>query len=1370
MSYEGRPPKRRKSAAQLFLGMIGLGREKEEEPVDAAAHDADYAAQPRKATTGPRTTRAARSRGEAAGDDAGAGGAASVAFRPPSQPRGSVQTLQEAARSALRALGEAGPDSGVSKGVENKKAKGKGKGRGRFKEGEAGEEDEEDEEEDKIAGVTDESEDSGRRNGRAAVKTEGAGGMAVSDDLDEWTELEALGSLSYNGKPLMTMLVAELRDTLTELGLSHAGRQPDLRVRLARRLCSDLAVGTPGAATMAGFGLLGLPRANVETSEAPSARDARHQRRRASLALKPLRKGPETKDSPIVISSSDDEEDTSAIAETTATAASSVSGMVGSSTVAASAENPSSDGAHGRRGKRTRAMRDATEPADKHKSAEDAKVDSPDAGPKPGMTMAELWNGVKALGLKPKGRRKADLEACWRDAVSGATKDQERGKEGDGAERAEGAKARSQEAVAETPEASVGGVRVVDMKVWMLKEHVEAMGLKPAGHLKADLQHCLCEALRGGHTGKGEHTSNRVGGIAASKKKSGSNVGDGGPAEPGRGSRRGGETPGAPRGRQPSMPSVSSVGRGRRARSERADTFADDELSPDRVWFHGKPVSKMTPEDRRKFLHDLDMASLRKDDDEVTHDLVDALVQRKAEAAEMNPRKQAWCGRPVYMMRKAELGDMLRDFNADDSGKVEEMRARFREELRKWAASEVDIPISGARGGGGASATAGDARLDMDEDAANTDETSATESTTVKGRTRTTRLNRAKGTVVPTPPRGRRAARTRVARRTPMMEEESAASTSTRGRGGSSHRGGGGEESTDARSTSSRRRRPAGRDEEVAVFPKREAAPKVTAIYKGNATKAGSTRSGRTRTPAGKATSARSSSHTKPRAAGDGGDGRGDSSSRGAGRARLGRPPRADKKAATAPVARGRGRGKANATTKKVTTRASSPPSHTSRLRVGTRRTAVASSLGDGEVERYSEGESPTPSGKVAAAAPTRRGHQRSDPLPSEVKQDTEESESGEGERPRRSANRPQAGVPPARDTLQEAQLGKGEAPPGSPGTTGNNGQSGTPNKEPSEDGAQGQGSGGDGDAGRGGDDDDAGNRGDEWRGAPRSGAGGDGSGGGGDDGSDSNSDTDDGDGDGRDGEPEERDDDEDVDTDAERAEETGMGEGDVVRPPASGVDAPMDNSLAMVSEKATEPLAADDSDQRGGNETLQAMQPEIDEGRQATGQAEIGPEAMEVDDGVPEPVLALRDAPDAADGGEDVMQFVNQDALAQDVVGEDGPEQILGKQNAIAGGTAGNIAHDVEDGDTVEEGDTEGDAGEGQEVALAGPASSEETDSLVSGGEGAGDDGMQEFTGERDGDGEEETVVEEREDGGDAMEACADHVRALFVWCGMVW
>ncbi len=240
------------------------------------------------------------------------------------------------------------------------------------------------------------------------------------------------------------------------------------------------------------------------------------------------------------------------------------------------------------------------------------------------------------------------------------------------------------------------------LQVAMLRSHIDRMGLEASGRLKSDLQQCLCDALRDDHSGKGGHASRRTAGkaraavTAPNKKTSG-----------GRGAAADAD------GDADEEDEEDEEDEGKGRKTEEGADQADKShplpipapvLPPSKVLFHNKAVSTMTQEERREALQELDVASLRKDDQEVTHDLVDALVLRKAEAADMNPRKQAWRGRHVYMMRKAELADMLGDFELDDTGKVEEMRTRFRKALRNWAAEEIKLPAAGA----GASASVSD--------------------------------------------------------------------------------------------------------------------------------------------------------------------------------------------------------------------------------------------------------------------------------------------------------------------------------------------------------------------------------------------------------------------------------------------------------------------------------------------------------------------------------------------------------------------------------------------------------------------------------------------------------------------------------------
>lgn len=356
-----------------------------------------------------------------------------------------------------------------------------------------------------------------------------------------------------------------------------------------------------------------------------------------------------------------------------------------------------------------------------------------------------------------------------------------------------------------------------------LRYHIDRMGLEASGHLKGDLQQCLCEAVRGGHSGTGGHAPKRT--VAVKKKGSGSGGdGDGDDDEPDEESGRG-------RGRRASQ--GDSRGRRKRADQKEVDKSPVPVLPPDRVRFHNIAVSTMSPEERREALQELDMASLRKDDDEIIHDLIDALVLRKAEAADMQSRKQAWRGRSVYMMRKAELADMLRDFELDDTGKVEEMRTRFRKALRKWAAEEIKLPTSGAGGSGGASAGAGAGASDSEEEQDKTEAGSDAGDSSTDGaasgrrRGRSTRHTRSKddaaGASQPKP-RPSRASRKSPSKK--VVEEARSASASRRGRRRSSISTtvGSGEGSTNTRNTRSRRR-PG--DEQVVLSPKRAASPKT---------------------------------------------------------------------------------------------------------------------------------------------------------------------------------------------------------------------------------------------------------------------------------------------------------------------------------------------------------------------------------------------------------------------------------------------------------------------------------------------------------------------------------------------------------------
>ena len=72
----------------------------------------------------------------------------------------------------------------------------------------------------------------------------------------------------------------------------------------------------------------------------------------------------------------------------------------------------------------------------------------------------------------------------------------------------------------------------------------------------------------------------------------------------------------------------------------------------------------------------LDVSPARRDGNDMAHDLVKALLMRRAEATMIN-RKQRWRGGLVRKMNKTDLTSALRSFGADDSGKVVVLRARF---------------------------------------------------------------------------------------------------------------------------------------------------------------------------------------------------------------------------------------------------------------------------------------------------------------------------------------------------------------------------------------------------------------------------------------------------------------------------------------------------------------------------------------------------------------------------------------------------------------------------------------------------------------------------------------------------------------------
>lgn len=509
--------KRRQSflgaAVGAVMGLAGLGggQQQQSEDEELGPPAKETASSPsHKPAHKPRAARSSNRDREASG-----GGSAAAAAPPPSSSssrsplagkslsRSSRQTLQEAAGSALRALGGSPP--GVSEGTPpvvavavaaeaNAGSKGKGKGKVKSEDNDGEDQNEEDQ------GVSRNIKGKGKGKGKgkvgrgdgAVVKTEvgGSAGMSAKADLEPWTEREALERLRYEGQPLMSMRVAELKDALSKAGLSCAGNQPELRIRLGQRLCSDLAAGTPGLASMVGFEVVGV--GSTVSRGRVSARDARRQKRRTSTMLK---KGPDTKGEPIVISGSDEESESESESENDAStdaaqapapaaaaaaAAPTVSQTAAAvdydaSVTAASAEKVS-ESTTGRRGKRTRAARDAADTTGaaaetETKTAATAVHESNAAlakelanGPTPGMAFGELQKRVKALGLKPKGRKRSDLEDCWREAAKrtrkGAVKKEEGGgKGGSAADEAENGDGDGGGGP------SLGGVAVKDMKV-----------------------------------------------------------------------------------------------------------------------------------------------------------------------------------------------------------------------------------------------------------------------------------------------------------------------------------------------------------------------------------------------------------------------------------------------------------------------------------------------------------------------------------------------------------------------------------------------------------------------------------------------------------------------------------------------------------------------------------------------------------------------------------------------------------------------------------------------------------------------------------------------------------------------------------------
>ncbi|CAN0426053.1 unnamed protein product [Ascophyllum nodosum] len=77
-------------------------------------------------------------------------------------------------------------------------------------------------------------------------------------------------------------------------------------------------------------------------------------------------------------------------------------------------------------------------------------------------------------------------------------------------------------------------------------------------------------------------------------------------------------------------------------REGRADPVEAIVLSPNCVLFRGIPVADMEPDTMRGIMKDLDVPVSRKSAKEARHDLVEALVLRRAEALETRPTKQRW--------------------------------------------------------------------------------------------------------------------------------------------------------------------------------------------------------------------------------------------------------------------------------------------------------------------------------------------------------------------------------------------------------------------------------------------------------------------------------------------------------------------------------------------------------------------------------------------------------------------------------------------------------------------------------------------------------------------------------------------------------
>lgn len=951
-----------------------------------------------------------------ADQDMGAGVA-----RSRSQRRRTPRTLQEATRAARVALGGESPKDAPAAAVKSGRGKGRGQGMEVDREADVCGNNEA-EGGDTLRGAggrgrgrrgAEKDRAKGKGKDRIPTRTEGAG--VDDDDVDVYTftQEEALDQILYNGKSVMSMLCAEMRTALTNLGLAPAGKRDELRVRLGLKLCSDLETDAAGAAAMKGFAVLGIPDPGDSKSAKPSDRDTRHKIRRSFGAAALLPKGPDTKNNPILIPSSDDED----------------------STAPEGAEDPSSGEVLQPLVARKRGTQKSTNSVTDAESSVNAPAAALPAVPHSGMTVAQLRKQAKQLGLKPEGTKKADLLACLLEHANSMEEGEEGEEEEDEKEDSEN------EDETESAEMKVEGVRVLDMTVVTLRKHAGDMGLKTKGKLKAELQQCVCDALRGDRAKKGARYPKPPAGNALAAQKCTTIV-----AKDGAASEHNART--QCRSERPR--------RGRTGQAEKIHDPLPQDLSPDRIRYHDTLVSEMDPEDRRKSLHDLDVAYLRKDDDEVEEDLVNALVLRKREAASRNSSDQKWGSRFVHVMRKSELihalgevADELGEMDPDTSGRVVDLRQRLRKQLWKWASTEIEFSSSAAGSNGAAAATV-DIDADESEADADTDQDAEPKVLSPRGRGRGRMVRRAGVTAAGTSVR-----RGRSKAGAGSATDGGSLAYAGRLRRGAATSGDGhdGQTTEIPQETSTRQTRA----QDKAAKGKGKGKDKDKDGARGTARRS-PVRSTAARVPA---RSKRSSARNKIASAGGsaGGDGDGDDDDNGDGDDYSrgyddedSREPKSGKVPVKVPPY----------VSPKKPSKSVGSPSPAMAPRAGTRRPIDHSSSGDDDGPGESSNEQPSddenkrrPSKETATASP-HRGEKRGDPRLTSPD------------------------VPPTRRAMDELHQDDGEAPPGSGGAAGRDTHSGASpagDKDPSSggkghgsgDGGQGSGDGADAEGGSGG-------------------------------------------------------------------------------------------------------------------------------------------------------------------------------------------------------------------------------------------------------------------------------------------------------------